>query len=107
MNKIYDRVSSLAETEYIIQCDSGAHLVGTYDGGTDAVREYTAVKLVKFPGNEVLDETTVYGADPPDKIEYTGNAPPYQSGGKPSTEEVSAVILTSIQRSRRRIDLED
>ena len=61
MNKIYDRVSSLAETEYIIQCDSGAHLVGTYDGGTDAVREYTAVKLVKFPGNEVLDETTGRG----------------------------------------------
>ena len=83
----------LAETEYILQCDSGYQFVGVYDCGTDAVREYTSVKLLKFPGNELLDETTVYGDDPPEKIEYTGNAPPYQSGGKPSTEEVSAVIL--------------
>ena len=84
---------SLAETEYILQCDSGYQFVGVYDSGTDAVREYTSVKLLKFPGNELLDETTVYGDDPPEKIEYTGNAPPYQSGGKPSTQEVSAAIL--------------
>ncbi len=84
--------SSAAEAEYVIQCESGYQFVGEYDHGTDAVREYTTVKLFRFPDRELLGETTVYGDDPPDTIEYTGNPPAYRSGGKPSEEEVFAAV---------------
>ena len=85
--------ATIAETEYIIQCESDYQYIGSYDRGTKAVREYTTVKLLKFPGGEVLSETTVYGENPPETIEYTGSTPAYKSGGKPSEEEISAVII--------------
>ena len=83
----------LAETEYLIQCESGYSFVGVYNSGTDAVREYTAVTLTRLPDGEVLGETIVYGEAPPQDFEYTGKRPPYKSGGKPPTEEISAAIL--------------
>ena len=94
MEKLPDELfpSSAAEAEYIIQCESKYQFVGEYDHGTDAVREYTTVKLIRFPDGELLSETTVYGDDPPETIEYTGNPPAYRSGGKPSDEEVFAAI---------------
>lgn len=95
MEKLPEKLfpSSVAETEYIIQCESNYQYIGSYDHGTKAVREYNTVKLLKFPGGEVLSETTVYGENPPETIEYTGSAPAYKSGGKPSEEEISAVII--------------
>ena len=61
--------------------------------GTTALREAVTVSLLRFPGGEVLSETTVYGELPPDKIEYEGKAPVYRTGGKPSSEAVSAAVL--------------
>lgn len=95
MEKLLDELfpASLAEIEYIIQCESKYQYVGKYDSGTQAVREYTTVRLLKFPGNEVLDETVIYGPEPEKEIKYTGKAPVYESGGKPLAEEVSAAVL--------------
>lgn len=84
------RTDDPEEVRFIVTCEEGSSVIGTYTSGGRGYRRWCKVEIKDLKTGQIIDSNTFHGSEPPQTVKGSGD----HYGSSPSESKITEWVMT-------------